>query len=224
MSLDHVGGTGRRRFGSLTVDFDAKEALLDGERVPLTPSEFSLLAALALRPRQAIKSRDLLSFMWGEEWRADTTPLQVHVSRLRAKLGSSRSSPSRIVSVRGFGYRFEPGVDAARTVELMIGADLLLRSVTPSEPFLGYDPEAIIGTFFSPLGLDEEQLCVAVDGLIESGTLTLDGQALLRTGDGDQRMTRVASELLLTPEGPSTGSARPCTYPTDGGVHLPHSP
>lgn len=143
--------------------------------------------------------------MWGGEWQADTTPLQVHISRLRAKLGESGSSPSRIVSVRGFGYRFDPGADTSRTVELLIDADLILRSVTPDEPFLGYDPELIVGTFFSPVGLDAGQLRVAITGLLESGTMKLDGQALLHTGDGDQCMTRVASELLLTPEGAFDG-------------------
>ena len=205
MSLGNVGGTGQRRFGSLTVDFDAKEALLDGEHVPLTPSEFSLLSALALRPRQAITSRELLSFMWGEEWRADTTPLQVHISRLRAKLGESGSSPSRIISVRGYGYRFEPGIDNSKSIELLIDSDFLLSSVIPCEPFLGYDPNEIVGTFFSPLGLDEGQLRVAIDGLMGTGTSHLDGQVLLRSADGDQVMARVASELLLTPEGAFDG-------------------
>jgi len=205
MSLDSARGAGQRRFGSLTVDFDAREVLLDGQPVSLTPSEFALLSAFALRPRQAIRSRDLLSYMWGGEWQADTTPLQVHISRLRAKLGESGSSPSRIVSVRGFGYRFDPGADTSRTVELLIDADLILRSVTPDEPFLGYDPELIVGTFFSPVGLDAGQLRVAITGLLESGTMKLDGQALLHTGDGDQCMTRVASELLLTPEGAFDG-------------------
>lgn len=205
VTLESVDGRGRRRFGSLTIDFDAKEVLLDGVAVSLTPAEFTLLAALALRPRQAVKSRDLLSYMWGGEWRADTTPLQVHISRLRAKLGESGASPSRIVSVRGYGYRFEPGIDNARTVELLIGADFLLRSVTPAEPFLGYVPEDIIGTYFSPLGLDQQQLQAVISGLLASGTMHLDGQALLRTGDGDQSMMRVASDVLLTPEGAFDG-------------------
>jgi hypothetical protein len=109
------------------------------------------------------------------------------------------------VSVRGFGYRFDPGPDTSRTVELLIDADLILRSVTPDEPFLGYDPELIVGTFFSPVGLDEGQLRIAITGLLESGTTKLDGQALLRTGDGDQCMTRVASEIRLTPDGAFDG-------------------
>jgi len=211
VTLDAVGGVGKRRFGALTVDYDAKAAHLDGEAIKLTPSEFALLAALTLVPRKAIRSRDLLSAMWGDEWRADTTPLQVHVSRLRAKLGESGAAPSRIVSVRGFGYRFEPGPDAVaeRTVELLIDADLLLRDVTPAGPFLGYEPTALIGTFFSPLGLSAAQLRLVIDAMIANGTMSVDGPSLVQTAFGEHRMVRVDTDILLSSQGAFDGLRSP---------------
>lgn len=217
VTLDAVGGVGRRRFGALTVDYDAKTAHLDGEQLPLTPSEFALLAALTLAPRKAVRSRDLLSAMWGDEWHADTTPLQVHVSRLRAKLGESGAAPSRIVSVRGFGYRFEPGPEAMaeRTVELLIDADLILRDVTPSDPFLGYTPTELIGTFFSPLGLNEAQLRLVVDSMIGNGTTSVDGPSFVQTASGEHRMVRVATDILLSGKGTFDGLRSTFYLPDD---------
>lgn len=93
---------------ALEVDFGAREVRVDGRPVHLTRSEFLLLRALASRPGVALSDRDLLKSMWAGVWDADTTPLQVHVCRLRRKLGESGRRPVRIVTVQGFGYRFVP--------------------------------------------------------------------------------------------------------------------
>ena len=148
--------SGKQRFGSLVIDFAAHEVLLDDEVVGLTRSEFALLAALARRPRQAISSRDLLQAMWDEDWESDATLLQIHVSRLRRKLGESAKRPRFVQTVHGVGYRFEPGPaeEASRSVVLFFDHRLILRRVTPREPFLGYHPDAIIGTVFAPSGID----------------------------------------------------------------------
>ena len=108
MRGDEAGAGMRQRFGALVIDRDAHEVTLDGTPVPLTKAEFALLSTLAANPRRALSGRDLLRAMWGSEWSADTTALQVHVSRLRAKLNENGSRPRHIVTVHGFGYRFEP--------------------------------------------------------------------------------------------------------------------
>lgn len=196
-------GPSQRRFGPLTVEFAACRALLDGAEVPLTPTEFALLAGLARLPGQAITSRDLLRLMWDGDWQADTTPLQVHVSRLRRKLGESAAQPRFIRTVRNVGYRLDPGRDAdsVKVVELLLDHDFILRRITPNEPFLGYYPDAILGTFFSPSGLDEAGMRTMVEALIRVGQTTLDSHVYLNHGDGGGSFVRVVNDILLDTQG-----------------------
>lgn len=194
---------GTRRFGSLTIDYDAREVLLDGIPVALTKTEYLLLIALAEVPRKAMTSADLMRAIWGTNWVDDVGALQVQVSRLRAKLGESGSKPSRITSVRGYGYRFDPGVveGPVSTVELLYDADFFLRGITPFEPFLGYSPEQVLHTLFSPSGLDAEHLRTTVDALIASQTFTLDGYTWITFADGKREPLRVASTILVSDDG-----------------------
>lgn len=97
------------RFGSLTIDPEARTVHRDGRPVDLTHSEFALLLALASGPGVARSNRELLAQMWGGDWLVDTSALQVHVSRLRRKLGESGHRQQRIVTIHGFGYRWDPG-------------------------------------------------------------------------------------------------------------------
>lgn len=207
MRGDEAGAGMRQRFGALVIDRDAHEVTLDGTPVPLTKAEFALLSTLAANPRRALSSRDLLRAMWGSEWSADTTALQVHVSRLRAKLNENGSRPRHIVTVHGFGYRFDPDPHGSprmldpdprpRTVELVIDRDLVLRSVLPHEPFLGFDPDEIIGTFFSPTGLDETSLRGFIDALVNTGTLRTDSAVPLLDAAGQRVTVRQVATIHL---------------------------
>lgn len=107
----------------LVVDGNARIAYLGGREIGLTPSEFALLAHLAERPGIAVSDTDLLEAMWGAPWHGDTTPLQVHVSRLRRKLGESGSRPRYVRTVRGLGYRFDPAPDPPPLLPMSV-ADL----------------------------------------------------------------------------------------------------
>ena len=96
-------------FGPLRVDVAAREAVLDGGLVDLTKLEFDLLAKLASEPRRAFTRAQLLNAVWGSDWYGDDHVVDVHMGNLRKKLGESGTQPRFVHTVRGVGFRFEPG-------------------------------------------------------------------------------------------------------------------
>lgn len=93
--------------GDLKIDFVRRKVERGGEAVKLTPTEYKLLQALAQQAGKVIPHTELLSKVWGPEYRDDTDYLWVYIRYLRQKLEKDPSSPQYIVSVPGFGYRFE---------------------------------------------------------------------------------------------------------------------
>ena len=94
--------------GELTIDYDGHRVRVGEDEVPLTRMEFSLLSALA-RNRGRVLTRDhLLESVWGYEYYGGTRTVDVHVRRLRKKLGHEGD---RIETVFGVGYRFREGGD-----------------------------------------------------------------------------------------------------------------
>ena len=90
----------RMTFGGLEIDVDAMEVKVDGEPVRLTATEARLLIELG-RNVGIVLSRDtLLERVWDYQWSGDTRLVDVHVQRLRAKIGAER-----IETVRGIGYK-----------------------------------------------------------------------------------------------------------------------
>ncbi|WP_416873654.1 response regulator [Kitasatospora sp. SC0581] len=89
-----------RSFDGLRVDTDSMEVRVDGRLVPLTPTELRLLLEFSAAPGIVLERSTLLERVWDYEWGADTRVVDVHVQRLRAKIGSGR-----IETVRGFGYK-----------------------------------------------------------------------------------------------------------------------
>jgi len=96
-------------FGPLIIDPAAREVVLDGEPVNLTPTEFDLLAALAEDSRTVLSRSTLLRRVWGADWAADDRLVDVHLGRVRRKLGDDPASPRFILTVRGAGYRMGNG-------------------------------------------------------------------------------------------------------------------
>ena len=87
--------------GDLQLDRLALELRRDGVLVALTPTEMRLFLELAESPGQVLSRRALLSRVWDyQEWEDDDHLVNVHVQRLRAKIGQDR-----IETVRGFGYK-----------------------------------------------------------------------------------------------------------------------
>ena len=67
-----------------------------------------MLAALVATPGQAVTRERLMSEVWDEHWSGPTKTLDMHVSSLRRKLAEHGEDPARIVTLRGYGYRFDP--------------------------------------------------------------------------------------------------------------------
>lgn len=93
--------------GDLTVDLRKREAALDGEVLSLTPTEFRLLAALAGRAGEAISQEQLVEQVWGSLRQKGGSALRRYVWFLRKKIEPDPEQPTRLVTVRGFGYRLE---------------------------------------------------------------------------------------------------------------------
>lgn len=94
-------------FGNLVVDQTRREVRVDGRPIRLKPKEFDLLLFLA-RHRGIALSRDLiLERVWGWSYDGNSRTVDVHVRWLREKIEPDPSQATRIVTVRGVGYRFD---------------------------------------------------------------------------------------------------------------------
>lgn len=91
----------------LVVDLGAREVRLRGDLVALTAKEFDLLAFLAQQPRQVFRRDELFERVWGYTY-GDSSTVTVHIRRLREKIENDPSAPTRITTVWGVGYRFDP--------------------------------------------------------------------------------------------------------------------
>lgn len=87
----------------LSIDFDDMRVLCGGEDVKLTRKEFSLLTYLIKSAGRVATRQNLLDSVWGYNYFGDTRTLDVHIRRLRQKLGNCGSC---IETVVGIGYRF----------------------------------------------------------------------------------------------------------------------
>jgi DNA-binding response OmpR family regulator len=98
------------RVGALLIDLAGRRVLLRNAIVALTPTEYRLLAALAAHPDVILSRDELARQVWGYADAGHGRTIDVHVRRLRVKLGqaSQRASAPSIVSVRGFGYKLVP--------------------------------------------------------------------------------------------------------------------
>lgn len=94
------------RSGDLEVDPRAREARVRGQPIGLTSREFDLLVFLMSRRGRVCPREELLEQLWGTH-HGDPATLTVHVRRLREKIETDPSTPQRIKTVWGVGYRFE---------------------------------------------------------------------------------------------------------------------
>ena len=99
-------GQASLRLADLVVDLDRYEVTRDGMPIPLTPVEFKLLATLIEAGGRVLTRDQLLDAVWGQD-QADVLDrtVDVHVGRLRDRLGDDAESPRYVVTVRGIGYR-----------------------------------------------------------------------------------------------------------------------
>lgn len=104
-----AGGAGEAReqpeggvlvFGDLEIDTEGMEVRRAGEQIGLTPTEMRLLLEFSSAPGTVLSRDKLLERVWDYGWGGDTRVVDVHVQRLRTKVGQDR-----IETVRGFGYK-----------------------------------------------------------------------------------------------------------------------
>lgn len=94
-------------FDGLIIDIGKRQVTVDGETVELRHREFDLLAYLAARPGRPFTRDALLSDVWGYDYLGDSRTVDVHIRWLRMKIEKDPSHPTRLVTSRGVGYRFE---------------------------------------------------------------------------------------------------------------------
>lgn len=101
------------RAGSLRIDLDRRLAEKEGHPIALTRTEWQLLQELAASAGRVINAPELLTRVWGPEYRNDLQYLRVWVSRLRAKVEDDPANPTVIRTLPGIGYLFQAdGTDA----------------------------------------------------------------------------------------------------------------
>lgn len=93
----------------VSIDVEARRAFHKGEELQLTAKEFDLLRVLVREQGKVVSREDLMREVWDSAWYGSTKTLDMHVSVLRRKLGDDAQQPRYIVTVRGVGFRFEPG-------------------------------------------------------------------------------------------------------------------
>lgn len=98
-----------RHFGALAIDIPGRQVFLNSDPIPLTRTEFDILAALSSRPGVVWSRRQLIDAVWGEPWVGNDHLVDVHVGHLRRKLGDDPSDPRFVFTVRGVGYRMGAG-------------------------------------------------------------------------------------------------------------------
>jgi len=97
----------RMQFGDLVIDAERREVTLRGNPLPLKPKEYELLSYLAEARGRALSRDQLLEAVWGWDYTGGSRTVDVHVRWLREKIEDDPGEPTRILTVRGVGYRFE---------------------------------------------------------------------------------------------------------------------
>lgn len=97
------------RFGGLILDLERRRVTRGTRSIKLTPKEFELLRLLMNHPDEIVSRVTIMRQIWDTDYLGDTRTLDVHIRWLREKIEDSASAPSRLVTVRGKGYRLAKG-------------------------------------------------------------------------------------------------------------------
>jgi len=93
--------------GDVSLDPQEHEVVVRGERISLPLKEFELLHLMLANAGRVLTRETLIDRVWGTDYVGDTKTLDVHVKRLRAKIEPDPANPTRIVTIRGLGYKYE---------------------------------------------------------------------------------------------------------------------
>lgn len=103
------GETSVLRRGDVTLDLRDRRVTCGGKRRRLTPKLCDLLMYFMQHPGKDLSRKEIMQSVWDTEYVGDTRTLDVHVHWLRRALEPEPKRPTHILTVRGVGYRFEPG-------------------------------------------------------------------------------------------------------------------
>jgi two-component system, OmpR family, KDP operon response regulator KdpE len=95
-------------FGDAIVDLSARRAVIAGQEVRLTPTEWHLLEVMVRHPGKLLSQRQLLTEVWGPGYETAHGNLRFYMAQLRRKLEPDTSRPKHLLTEPGMGYRFEP--------------------------------------------------------------------------------------------------------------------
>jgi two-component system KDP operon response regulator KdpE len=93
--------------GYLKVDFQSHRVMVTGDEIILAPMEFKLLHELVINAGVVLEYNDLLSRVWGPEYRGTRDYLHDHIYSLRRKIEPDVKNPRYFITIPGFGYRFD---------------------------------------------------------------------------------------------------------------------
>ena len=105
LRVNGIDGTDTVRAGSLELNLATYQVSISGKPVSFTYMEYELLKFLVTHPNRVFSREALLSAVWGYDYYGGARTVDVHIRRVRAKLGQEHAV--RILTVRGVGYRFE---------------------------------------------------------------------------------------------------------------------
>ncbi len=93
--------------GDVSLDPEEHRVSVNGDELSLPLKEFELLHILLVNAGRVLPRETLIDRVWGNDYVGDTKTLDVHVKRLRSKIEPDPAAPTRIVTIRGLGYKYE---------------------------------------------------------------------------------------------------------------------
>ena len=104
---DYDSGGSVVEVGDVRLDADRHEVTIRGDQVAFPLKEFELLELMLANAGRVLPRDTLISRVWGPDYVGDTKTLDVHVKRLRSKVEDDPAAPTRIITIRGLGYKYE---------------------------------------------------------------------------------------------------------------------
>ena len=101
------GAHGVIEVGDVSIDHDEHRVNVRGQDISLPLKEFELLRLLLANAGRVLPRETLIDRVWGMDYVGDTKTLDVHVKRLRAKIEPDPANPTRLITIRGLGYKYE---------------------------------------------------------------------------------------------------------------------
>lgn len=105
--MQHFAAAEALEVGDVTLDSERHEVVVRGKTVELPLKEFELLELLLANAGRVLTRDTLIDRIWGTDYVGDTKTLDVHIKRLRSRVEDNPSRPTRIITIRGLGYRYD---------------------------------------------------------------------------------------------------------------------